>query len=217
MTDVHLIKIPGKLHARAQDDRGLPIPGIVDVTVCNPTYTALVPLSMVNYDILDWNAWAACAAKSLCSYCRHPHEYYQYLIGHHSEISAKMFVNPPMHLECAEYFLEVYPTVFMPRMRSAPIKVNGELPTRLGLYKTRDYKAMKPATKVGTTLNYMIRAGTQIGSTTWIEYPRDLMVMFNQREIALRTFIRENTNNDEKTIVESLMSIYLNGQLTLPN
>lgn len=185
--DLHLIRIPPQLMARAMDDRGIPIPGTVAVIDTDPIYTVHNPMSFVNYDHLDWNAWAACANDKRCGYCRHPHEYYMYFIGHQTEVYSKLFMCPPMHDECVRYFVQVYPAIFMPRMRSAEIAEGGELPNRLGIYKTRDYKILDRGMGIERNkINYIMKAGTQVGETLWIEYPRDMMLMYANREEALR-------------------------------
>lgn len=179
---VNDVPVPDRLLFRARDDRNLPIPGVVAV-VNDVKDHSLTHGSFVDYDHLDWNAWAVIASQKRCGYCRHELDYWIYFVGHQAEVYAKAFMNPAMHDVCAHYFLQVYPTVFMPRMRDVLKREGGRLPTRLGVYKTRAYKIMSPYFE-GTIPKYMLQAGTQKGPTMWVEYPRELMDVHHQDEQA---------------------------------
>jgi hypothetical protein len=185
-TSLNEAVVPPILAARARDDRNIPIPGVVWVDprsdISNFVYSHR---SYVDYTYLDWDVWSACANQNRCSYCKHPHDYYMYFVGHQSEVQVGVFMNPAMHDACAHYFCQVYPTVAMPRMRDTARSEGGELPSRLGVYKTRDYKIIgPPGHERTTTPNYRLKAGTQIQQTLWVEYDRDKMKYFNDTERA---------------------------------
>lgn len=177
------VPVPANLRHRARDDRGVPIPGTVYVRGQDPAPYFNLVRGFVDYTYIDWVTWATCAQEKRCGYCRHGLDYWIYFVGHQSEVYSRTFTNLAMHDQCVHYFLQVYPTVAFPRMRDAPRSEGGGLPSRLGVYMTRDYKVIAPpGSDLTSAPNYRVRAGTQHNVTMWVEYEHALIEQFNDVE-----------------------------------
>jgi hypothetical protein len=83
----------------------------------------------------DANRWAYCLEKRLCAYCALPLKYWIYFIGTQEQANEQLFTDPPMHKDCAWFFL---------KMLCALSKANYELKEiKAVLYMTRQYKLVK--------------------------------------------------------------------------
>lgn len=96
--------------------------------------------------------WAECVEGRKCAMCGHALEYWIVFIGGPRSIKFRSFLEPAMHLECAEYAMAVCPWMmssvdFGPAERTLSRPPTRELTrvedgdeNRIGLYITQDYK-----------------------------------------------------------------------------
>jgi hypothetical protein len=99
------IEIPKIMRTLERDERGYPIPFIVQRDLKG------LPVFTVNDD----RVVLTCVKKRLCSICGKRLQESWFVSGSRSFLSVRgAFVDPPVHLECAEYALQVCPFLAAP-------------------------------------------------------------------------------------------------------
>lgn len=101
------VQIPKRMRVRPCDERGYPVPYIVMIDKAgNPQFT-----------INDMVRVKACINRNLCSICGSRHDQLKWFVGGSRCFLHPRggFIDPPLHLECAEYALRVCPFLAAPR------------------------------------------------------------------------------------------------------
>lgn len=125
------IQIPEHLRDRPRDElTGLPIPFIALVN----------DEGEVQENGVDIHQWFYCVNGKRCSFCGKPHEYWIFFIGDEKNEATRLFPNPPMHRECAEFALnhltpKEVESVLLFRTREAKGHINGGLSVKSEPFK----------------------------------------------------------------------------------
>lgn len=101
------IAIPRRMRTRPCDERGYPVPFIVMIDKSGaPQFT-----------INDHAKVTACINRKLCAICGRRHDPLMWFVGGSRCFLHPNggFIDPPLHLECAEYALRVCPFLAAPR------------------------------------------------------------------------------------------------------
>jgi hypothetical protein len=101
------ITIPKRMRTLPCDERGYPVPFIVMTDKAgNPQFT-----------INDHAKVRSCVNRKLCSICGKRHDALMWFVGGSRCFLHEhgAFIDPPLHLECAEYALRVCPFLAAPR------------------------------------------------------------------------------------------------------
>ena len=124
--------------ARLQHFQGIPIPWMMLVTDGHP-----------DFKVLDWRRVVSCGENRLCGICAEKLGRYLWFVGGEQSCSAGRFVDPPFHLERAEYAFKICPYLLgrtgysqaQPKIgeTSKLIRANLDDTTKMGLYLTGSY------------------------------------------------------------------------------
>jgi hypothetical protein len=141
------IPIPRMLATRPVDHRGYPIP-----------FLQFIPETFykdrrVDFRITDPYKKEFALRKQLCGLCGQPLAAKVYFIGGPLSAESRVFSDPPMHRDCAQYAMKVCPYLVNPNYKPAegPVKSRDGTPTqadalqgqgrppKMFLYKTNGY------------------------------------------------------------------------------
>lgn len=134
--------IPERLRHLPLDRRGLPISFVTWVdSEGTPDFT-----------ITDQAKRDHVLTNQLCGICGKPHEYWKWFVGGPKCEEEKLFIDPPMHEECARFSATACPFLNNPKVgfSKKPVPKHGaELgfasehrPERMYLMSTRNYKCV---------------------------------------------------------------------------
>lgn len=136
------VPIPLRLDARPRAANGFPIPYLVVIVDGRP-----------DFRISDPDKWLECNLHKLCALCGQPLKKRGWFVGGPLCHENRIFLDPPMHRDCAEYALKVCPYLAMPRghfsnveKRPAPLPITvsqmvaPERPERFMLACTDEWK-----------------------------------------------------------------------------
>lgn len=122
--------------------KGLPIP-----------FTTLIKEDgEPDFRVTDQRAFAHCLARGACAMCSKPLVYWQAFIGGDKCKETRLFFDPAMHIECAEFAARICPFIVGTKGYSKkPIEegtytheiVSNERPAKMYLFKTRGYSLVK--------------------------------------------------------------------------
>lgn len=97
------VEIPRRLRQRTKDARGYPVPFVVAVVDGKPDFRLPAP-----------ERWQKCVADRRCGLCGEPIVDAPWFVGGPSCAKHRIFLDPAMHLDCAEYALRVCPFLAAP-------------------------------------------------------------------------------------------------------
>jgi hypothetical protein len=158
------VQIPKRMRSLERDKRGYPIPFIVlrDKTG-QPQFT-----------INDIRRVAECRNKRLCSICGKRFDDGVWFVGGSRCFLHERgaFLDPPLHLECAEYALQVCPFLaasrYSKRIDDAKL-APGALPDQMALVREPFMNPRLPERfGLGWTHDYIFRASTNHGEGVYI-------------------------------------------------
>jgi hypothetical protein len=99
------LNIPRRLGGRPRDKRGLPIPwGVV-----------ILPDGTPDFRVSDGERWLRCIRERLCPLCGLPIKRSLWFVGGPSCMEHRLFQDPGMHRDCAEFALRVCPFMAQPK------------------------------------------------------------------------------------------------------
>lgn len=110
--------------------------------------------------------WSDCVQKKLCGMCGKPLDYWIAFIGGPESARSRAFLDPGMHVECAEYALDVCPwmiggdgaaerTLAVPPTKET-VDVEEGSSHRIGLYLCHDYKVKRQTRRVNKLPQTMV-------------------------------------------------------------
>lgn len=103
------IAIPPRLALRPRDGRGYPIP-----------FTVLLDRDGTpDFRVTDRIKWDQVLDQRLCALCAEPLGRHLAFVGGPLSHESRYFTDPPMHLECARYAVQVCPFLAAPNFRYA--------------------------------------------------------------------------------------------------
>ena len=120
-SDWQQVEMPPSLAARPRDARGFPI-----------TFVTLIDSQgQPDFTTLDARKIEACITQGICGLCgerwpspsnspagaRRPDDHLRAFVGGPLSCESRMFYDPPMHVECAEYAMQVCPHIATPTAR----------------------------------------------------------------------------------------------------
>jgi len=131
------IELPPGIAKRPRDPRGFPI-----------TFVTLIQSDgRPDFTTIDGRQILRCVQEHLCGMCGEPLAGPMAFIGGPLAIEHRNFLDPPMHVECAEYAMRVCPHIAIPTARYAKPKqgegrqlyqnVHPDRPEKFGLLVTR--------------------------------------------------------------------------------
>lgn len=102
------VPIPDRMLARPRDARrGVPIPWVQYVDAAGEP----------DFRIIDEEKKLACYHRRLCGLCGRPLDYWIVFIGGPLSVKNRLFADPAMHPECADYAIAVCPYLVHSRAR----------------------------------------------------------------------------------------------------
>ena len=141
MSDLHDESLwPIRIRRLPRAKNGLPIP-----------YTAYIDGNGVpDFRILDAPKRLKCLRDRLCGICGTKLEYWIVFIGGPVSCTARQFLDPAMHPECADFSLRYCPHLARPKShystRPVPTEIQQSMvmsdirPDKFGRYRTRSYR-----------------------------------------------------------------------------
>ena len=160
--DISSIALPASMQSLEKDERGYPIPHTVAVDSAGKP----------DFRIIDEEKAGIAILNGRCAICGQSLQGEAALVGGSNSIGHKLFVDGPMHRDCAEYAIQVCPMMAAPKFaysRREPSEefeitnireVSTDRPEVFGLGVTRDYALVR----LGE--NVFVRA------VAWLEPPR---------------------------------------------
>jgi hypothetical protein len=114
----------------------------------------------------DPTKWQECVEGKLCAMCGGALEYWIAFIGGPLSMKSRSFLDPGMHLECAEYALDVCPWMLTGRgdaertlavsPTKEPTKIEEADHDRVGLYLCHDYRVRRQTRTVNSIPKTMV-------------------------------------------------------------
>lgn len=101
--------IPESLARRPRDSRGYPITWV----------TYIAPDGTPDFRVIDHARVAESMERKLCGLCGEPLTYYIAFIGGPMSVEHRLYSDPPMHVECAEYAMKTCPFLAIPNYQYA--------------------------------------------------------------------------------------------------
>jgi hypothetical protein len=135
------VPLPPGLDQRPKDARGYPVTFVtlIDPETGRPDFTTI-----------DGAAILQCVQHDLCGLCGLEHDGPYAFIGGPLSCENHNFLDPPMHVACAEYAMQVCPHLAISTSRYAKPNLTGgrelfplvsdERPEKFGLYVTKAYR-----------------------------------------------------------------------------
>lgn len=146
-SDWRAVPIPGRLARRPRDRRGYPIPAMVLIKEDGTP----------DFRVTDVEKWVRACNERTCALCGEQLGRHLAFVGGPRVYENRLFTDLPMHLECAEYALQVCPYIAVPNFKYAStladvgegvsLRVAAEVevarPDRFMLGITRSYQVVK--------------------------------------------------------------------------
>lgn len=101
--------VPARLASRPRDARGFPV----------PAFALVRPDGTPDFRVTDVKAWERAARMRTCSLCAEPLGRHLAFVGGPLSHQNRLFLDLPMHRDCAEYALQVCPFLAAPRFAYA--------------------------------------------------------------------------------------------------
>lgn len=116
-----------------------------------PRFALIGEDGVPDFKVIDRHFWEKAVRERLCGICGEALDYWIYFIGGPQSISARSFIDLPMHEECARYSMRVCPFLHREsfgyakyRKQHAGLReldlVSADRPSKMGLLRTRNYK-----------------------------------------------------------------------------
>lgn len=163
-TDLKLVAEPPAVAALPKDARGYPI----------PVFAKIMPDGTPDFTVLNERGWFDNVIKKRCAICGTKMSGLFALVGGPGSMESRIFVDGPMHKDCAEYALKACPFLAAPKfqyMRTHPevkgvkITVNPEMsterPEKFGLGITSGYVLQRHGQGV------VVSAARWVSKTWW--------------------------------------------------
>jgi hypothetical protein len=107
--------MPERIAVLPRDDRGYPI-----------TYVTLMRDGKPDFKVTDFRKRQDAIMRRLCAICGQPLEYWMAFIGGPASCRSRVFFDPAMHVECAEYSSKVCPFLANPNRQYGNVKPSSE-------------------------------------------------------------------------------------------